>query len=443
MKKYFGTDGIRGVAGGNILNLDFVIRLAKAAAITFSSEKGGKRVLIGRDTRLSGDFLESALASTFASLGWDVLLLGITSTPAFALLTPYYEANFGIMISASHNPFYDNGLKFFGHDGFKLSDEKEEEIENNIDRPAIFKTKDNIGRIQNASIEPYLTKLCKIQEGAMNLNLLFDCANGSASRVMPQIKKRLGLNATLINAAPDGININTKCGSLFIDDLAKTYRNKEFDFMFAFDGDADRVLIADKDGIIWDGDKIIALFAMFLKKHGRLKNNAAVITQMSNLGLLNFLKKQGIDAHITKVGDRYVLEEMLESDAVIGGEQSGHIINRMFLSTGDGIASALFFLKIAQQSPDLISIVRKGVKKYPQILINRHVAAKPELLQIPKIKNEHDAIQQNLGADGRIVLRYSGTEPLVRVMIEGPDKALIENMANHLADTIAKEIEVL
>lgn len=439
MRKYFGTDGIRGIAGGNLLNLDFIIKLAKATSNILFKEK---RVIIGRDTRISSDFIDMALSSAFSALGIDVFRAGATSTPALSFLTKFYNVSAGFMISASHNPFYDNGIKIFAKDGMKLSDSIEENIESHLNDEISYKENAEIGRIRNVSIDPYLQHLSGILPdlSGINAKFLIDCANGSASRIIKELFDIHLLKSMIINAEPSGTNINENCGSLFIENLKQQMRYGNFDFGISFDGDADRCLILDGKGRVIDGDRILAIFSVYMKRQGKLKNNSVVVTTMSNLGLHNLLKSRNISVTITDVGDRYVLKKMLANGIILGGEQSGHIINGMYLNTGDGIATFLFFLKILKDQPDIIDYVQSNFFEYPQILVNRKVSKKPNLMAIPAVKSRYEEIRRRFGTEGRIVLRYSGTEPKLRVMIEGRNIEFITRAANDFADFIKEVI---
>lgn len=441
MRRYFGTDGVRGRAGGKVLNLDFTINLGKSAAKVLPFDSKNRKVIIGKDTRLSSDFIDLALSATFSALGIQVLRTGVISTPALAFLTKHYKAAAGFMISASHNPFYDNGIKIFASNGMKLSDEIEEEIEKHLNDAYIaYATDEQIGKISEVEISPYLQHLRNIIDSLPDFKFLIDCANGSATRILNDWLKLCASNTTLIHNEPDGININDNCGSLFIENLKNKIYDSSYDYGISFDGDADRCLIVNNKGQIIDGDKIIAIFALFLKMKGELRNNRIVVTTMSNLGLLNLMKKEGIEVSITDVGDRYVLAEMLKTDSIIGGEQSGHIINRLYLDTGDGVATFLFFCRVLKEEPQIVEYVMNNFFDYPQVLVNRKVKAKPDLFSIPKIKQKYDEICRMLDSEGRIVLRYSGTEPKVRVMIEGKDTDYITKLANEFADFIVEMI---
>ncbi len=415
-RQFFGTDGVRGVAG-EVLTADLAMRLGRAA--TLESAAAAPRVLVIRDTRESGDMLEAALAAGITSAGGEVLIGGVLPTPAAPLLIGRYGFDLGIVISASHNPFADNGIKFFGPDGFKLSDVSEERIEERLDElPAAGGT---IGRVRqlHGTLEDYLREL---QTRFADLDLtgvdvVIDCANGSTYRAGPEIFRRLNANVTVVADGPDGRNINEGCGSTHLDALATIVRDGGHALGFAFDGDGDRVLAVDRHGVVVDGDELIALAALHLRKHDRLPHNGVAVTVMTNYGFHAAMEQAGIEVAITGVGDRYVLESLRERGWSLGGEQSGHIIDMDFVPSGDGIASALLTLE-ALAGGDLAD--RDSMQKLPQMLVNVRVADRDLVMADPALTAAMAVEQAGLEGRGRVLVRSSGTEQLVRVMVEAP-----------------------
>lgn len=449
MGRLFGTDGVRGIA-----NLDLTCELAtsigRAAALvlTDNNQKKKPKVLIGKDPRISSSMLESALSAGLLSVGVNVELLGVVPTPAVPLLVKKYNADAGIMISASHNSFEYNGIKIFNHEGFKLSDEKEDKIESIIKDniiPTSPKTGAEIGMLTycTTAVEDYVNYLKDTVSSSFNgMRVAFDCANGSSSVTARKLFESVGVDGVYLNDKPDGININLNCGSTHIEVISDYVRRNNFDIGFAFDGDADRCLAVDENGDLIDGDKIIAICANYMKKKGLLKNNTVVATVMSNMGFFVSCKENDINVKTTKVGDRYVLEEMLEHGYSIGGEQSGHIIFLDYENTGDGQLTALMLLDIMKSTGKKLSELASIMDTYPQILIN--VKTSPEGKD--KFNNDEEiklAIQKaymELGKDGRLLVRASGTEPLIRVMAEGKDAEKIEKVANEIANIIRERL---
>jgi phosphoglucosamine mutase len=416
-RRLFGTDGVRGVAG---VDITAALALALGRAAVLHSRLAAPRALIVRDTRESGEMLESALAAGLASAGAEVALGGVLPTPAAPMLLRRHGFDLGAVISASHNPYADNGIKFFGGDGFKLSDETEQEIELHIDED-IGGGGRQIGRIHamDGTAEDYLSAL-EDRFGGLSLagvHIVLDCANGATFRVAPEIFRRLGGRVTTTAAEPDGRNINDACGSTHIEALAIAVRDSGADLGFAFDGDGDRVLAVDRDGAVVDGDELIALAAVHLHASGRLAGNGLVVTVMSNYGFHAAMTAAGIEVVSTAVGDRYVLAELRERGWSFGGEQSGHIIEMGFAPSGDGIASALLALE-ALDGRDLRD--RGGMTKLPQRLVNVAVRDREALAQAAGV---HEAVAREAAAlegRGRVLVRPSGTEQLVRVMVEAP-----------------------
>ncbi len=401
-------------------------------------------IIIGKDTRISGDMLEAALVSGICAVGANVVQIGVVPTPAVAYLVRKLKAVAGVMISASHNPMEHNGIKFFDGSGNKLSDSLEEEIEgyilNNMAEIPL-ETGKGIGRIKRngKAVDIYIDHVAStINVDVSGIKCLVDCANGSASATAKKLFDMIGVNAQIINYVPSGININDKCGSTYLDELSEMVKNSDCDLGISFDGDADRCLMIDEKGEIIDGDKIIAAIALSLKNEGKLKNNTAVVTVMTNLGFFEMARKNDINVIATSVGDRYVLEEMQKGNYVIGGEQSGHIIMLEHNTTGDGQITALQFLQVMKKLGKSASECCAVMETYPQVMINIHVSkeVKESYLNNEKVKAEIKKTEEILGENGRILVRASGTEDLVRVMIEGKDQKEIEKLANNVGDII-------
>ena len=446
MGRLFGTDGARGVANTE-LTCELAMQIGRAAAmVLIEGDHQRPKVMIGSDTRLSGEMLESALAAGLCSVGADVLLLGVVPTPAVAYLVKEYGYDAGIMISASHNPYEYNGIKIFQANGFKLPDMLENAIESIIlddvaTPPA--KVGAEIGTITRSETahSDYINHILSTSEYRYNgMKVALDCANGSSSTTARKLFEYLGCECIVIGAEPNGININDQCGSTHVEALQQVVKENGCDVGFAFDGDADRLIAVDENGEIVDGDKIIALCAMDMKETGRLKNDTAVVTVMSNMGFFKFADENGIHCEKTKVGDRYVLENMLENDFIIGGEQSGHIIFREHATTGDGELSALKLLCVMKETGKKLSELAAEMTVFPQVLINVRVSqmGKARYNNDAEIKKAIESAERELGDDGRVLVRVSGTEPLVRVMLEGKDIEEITAIANKIADEIKR-----
>lgn len=445
MGRLFGTDGVRGVANRD-LSIEMASNIGIALAMVLRERLNTKpRVLVGKDTRVSSDMIEAALTAGLCSGGADVFPAGVVPTPAVAYLTVCSGFHAGVMISASHNPYEFNGIKIFGAKGTKLSDDEETEIEDILldhTIPFRFAASDEIGRVvplQNGR-QAYLDHLLSTVHGDFSkLRVLVDCANGSASATAQTLFERLGVSATLLHDAPDGQNVNDRCGSTHVQLLSEQAVKGGYDLAVAFDGDADRCLAVDERGQVVDGDQMIAVFAASLKEKGRLRGNTAVVTVMSNFGFFQFAKKQGIDTRVTKVGDRYVLESMLKEGFCLGGEQSGHIIFSDYMTTGDGQLSALQLMQAMVDSGRPLSELAGCMTVMPQVLLNVPAtrdmkAALNESVELSEILHR---CEDQLEGRGRVLLRPSGTEPLIRVMVEGDDQ---EEIAK-LAQTIAQAIE--
>lgn len=446
MGRLFGTDGVRGVANID-LTCDLAYKIGCAAATVLSAGNKKPRFLIGKDTRRSSDMLENALAAGLCSVGADVEIVGVVPTPAVAYLVTELKADAGVMISASHNPFEYNGIKLFNSEGYKLADAVEEEIEVIIlgEVPAAEPISGaDLGGIKYnfEAVDLYIDHIVNNVDGDLSgLKIAADCANGSSSVTAEKLFKKLNADVTIINASPDGININDNCGSTHLEGLIETVKRLKCDIGVAFDGDADRCLAIDENGELIDGDKIIAIFSRMLKQKGRLSGNTAVVTSMSNMGFYAFAKSEGINVAVTGVGDRYVLEEMLKNGYSIGGEQSGHIIFLDFATTGDGQTSGVQLISALKASGQKASELGKIMETYPQIMIN--LRATPEQKAAYKasetVKAAIDAATEKLGEDGRIVVRPSGTEPMIRVMLEGKDEEFIKSVGQEVCAVITAE----
>ncbi|MBR2411930.1 MAG: phosphoglucosamine mutase [Clostridia bacterium] len=449
MGRLFGTDGARGIANTEI-SCELAMKTARATAMVLSEYKNKSKlkILIGTDTRKSADMLMSAMAAGFCSVGCDVITLGVVPTPAVAFLTKKYSFDAGVMISASHNSCEYNGIKIFYSDGYKLSDETEEKTEAIIlddIMPPPLKIGGEVGSISENknAVNDYIKHIAETAEfNFSDMKICCDCANGSASVTAKALFRSLGADCTVINSSPDGVNINENCGSTHIDVLCEYVRNNGFDIGFSFDGDADRLLCSDNEGNAVDGDKILAICAKALKEQGRLKEDTAVCTVMSNMGLFSFLGKNGIRCEKTKVGDRYVLEKMLEKGYNLGGEQSGHIIFLDHATTGDGQLTAVQVLNILKKTGKSLKELTSEIEIFPQVLKNVRVShfGKLRLFEDNDIKIAIENAQRVLGENGRVLVRPSGTEPLVRIMTEGKNKEITQSLAEQLSQVIKERL---
>ena len=448
MGKYFGTDGVRGVAGVD-LTCDMAMKIGRGAAAVLTGRTGHRpRILIGKDTRQSGDMLEAALTAGLCSVGADVESLGVLPTPAVAYLVKKYHADAGVVISASHNPMEFNGIKIFAGTGYKLPDEVENEIEKHIDNNCAdipLATGSAVGKVtlRTDGLQDYVDHLYESIHGDLTgLNVCIDCANGAAAEVAQKLFPRLGAQCTFLGVEPDGENINKGVGSTHLDNLEKAVVAGGFDCGIAFDGDADRCLACDEKGQEIDGDKVIALLSLTMKEKGRLDGDTAVVTVMSTLGFLKFMEAQGIKTEKTAVGDRYVLENMRENGYAIGGEQSGHVILLHHATTGDGELTAGKLLKLLAESGKKMSELNGIYAQYPQVLVNvtanaaQKAAYKEDEVLAGFIENE----QQKLMGMGRVLVRVSGTEPKIRVMVEGKDLDAIDRCAKRIVERIERRI---
>jgi phosphoglucosamine mutase len=440
-RKYFGTDGIRGRANGTITP-ELALKVGQAAGLIFRRGDHRHRVLIGKDTRLSGYMIETALVAGFTSVGLDVFQTGPMPTPAVAMLTRSMRADLGVMISASHNPYDDNGIKLFGPDGFKLSDEVEQKIEELVDSELVKKLAKSADLGRARRIDDGQGRYVEFAKRTLPRNLsldglrvVVDCANGAAYKVAPQALWELGAEVISMGVEPDGFNINRECGSTETAPLCRKVKEMRADIGIALDGDGDRVLIADERGHIVDGDQLLAVIAESWKADGRLAKPGIVATVMSNLGLERYLEKLGISLARTPVGDRYVLEHMRAHGFNVGGESSGHIILSDYTTTGDGLLTALQVLAVVKKQEQPVSNVCHRFDPLPQVLKNvRYRSGKP--LENAKVRNAIKDAQARLDGHGRLIVRSSGTEPVIRVMGEGDDKVLVEEVVDGIVDAL-------
>jgi len=448
MGRLFGTDGVRGVANSE-LTPELAFHLGKAGAHVLRKDNERPVVVIGKDTRVSGDMLESALTAGILAVGGNVIKVGVVPTPAVAYLVKHYQADAGIVISASHNPYEYNGIKFFNSEGFKLDDMLEEKIEDIILRdidPNKHLTGEALGRCIEAeedAVDLYVKFLLTTIDVRLDgMKIVLDCANGAAYKTAPAVYRALGAEVITIGCDPDGININDKIGSTHPELLQQTVVENGADIGLAYDGDADRLIVVDEKGMVIDGDKTICICAKMLKDAGELAENKVTATVMSNIGFHKYIKEQvGAVVDVTGVGDRYVLESMLETGCILGGEQSGHIIFLNYTTTGDGTLSSLQFMKAVKASGKKPSELSAEIEIFPQVLVNAKVDNdnKKIYMKDEEVKNMIDAIEAEMEGSGRVLIRPSGTEPLVRVMIEGNDIEKIHGLAQALADLIEKK----
>lgn len=441
-RKYFGTDGIRGRVGEYPITPDFMLKLGWAAGMAFR-KMGACRVLVGKDTRISGYMFESALEAGLSAAGADVLLLGPMPTPAIAYLTRTFHAEAGIVISASHNPHDDNGIKFFSGQGTKLPDEVESMIEELMDAPMTVAESSKLGKVSriNDAAGRYI-EFCKSSVPTTTdfagLKLVIDCAHGATYKVAPNVFRELGAQVTVLSAAPDGLNINDNCGSTHMEALQAAVLIGHADLGIAFDGDGDRVLMVDHTGAIVDGDDLLFIIARDLQERGKL-HGGVVGTLMSNLGLELAFKDLSIPFVRASVGDRYVMAELKERDWQLGGENSGHIVCCHHTTTGDAIIAALQVLLALKRRDETLAHARQGLRKCPQVLVNVRVAGGDvNPVEHPSVKEACERVTQAMGGRGRVLLRKSGTEPLVRVMVEGDDEKVVRGYADELARLVSE-----
>ena len=442
-KKYFGTDGIRGKVGEHPITADFFLKLGWAAGRVFANEGHGF-VLVGKDTRISGYMFESALEAGLTAAGVDTRLLGPMPTPGIAYLTRTLRAQAGIVISASHNPYYDNGVKFFSVQGTKLPDDIEQKIERHIDSPMTTVESSKLGKAKRlVDAAGRYIEFCKASIPTRldfsGMRIILDCAHGATYHIAPHVFSEVGAEVVTIGAEPDGLNINDECGSTKPDKLVATVLAHRADFGIALDGDGDRLVMVDHKGEIVDGDELIYIIAKARLDSGEM-SGPVVGTLMTNLGMEHGLKKLGIDLIRANVGDRYVMEMLVEHQGILGGENSGHIICLDRTTTGDGIVAALQVMAEMQDSGKSLHELKSGMQKYPQVLVNVKTSKKINPEQDESIQKAVKAIEKKLGDHGRVLLRASGTEPLIRVMVEGEQEDLVRNYARQLADDVKKAI---
>ena len=448
MKKLFGTDGVRGVANIYPMTSEMAMQIGRAAAYIFKNGHKRHRIVIGKDTRLSGYMIENALAAGICSMGVDVLLVGPLPTPGIANITSSMRADAGVVISASHNPFQDNGIKFFSRDGFKLPDEMEIRMEELIFSKKIDSLRPIASEVGKASriddaagrYVVFLKSTFPKDLDLAGMKIVLDCANGAAYKVAPSVLEELGAEVIPVGVKPNGTNINAGCGSLHPEVISEAVKEHRADLGIALDGDADRVIFVDEFGNEVDGDHIMAICATDMLKQKKLRKKTLVATVMSNMGLDIAVKMAGGKVIKTAVGDRYVVEEMRKERYNLGGEQSGHMIFLDFNTTGDGMLSALQVLAIMRRHNRTLSELAQVMISLPQVLVNVRVAGKQDIMTIPEVARLIKDIERNLKDTGRILIRYSGTEPLLRIMLEGQDKYKITNWAKEIADLVEKKM---
>jgi len=442
-KQYFGTDGIRGRVGDGVITPEFILKLGWAAGRVFSNGTKGK-ILIGKDTRISGYMFESALEAGLSAAGCDTLIVGPMPTPAIAYLTRAFHADAGIVISASHNPFYDNGIKFFSENGTKLPDELELAIEAELEKTLTTAESDRLGKAQRIDdAGGRYVEFCKSTSGYLDLEgmkIVLDCAHGATYDVAPKVFRELGAKVIAIGTQPDGLNINEEVGSTHPAALQRAVLEQKADLGIAFDGDGDRVLMVDNEGELVDGDELLFILATHLKEQGALNGDGIVGTLMTNLGLEVALKKEGIDLVRAKVGDRYVMEQLNERGWILGGESSGHLVCKHVTTTGDGIVSALQVLSGLRRADQTLAQAKSGMRKFPQVMINVRMPVKMDVMSLASVADAVTEAERVLGDAGRVLLRPSGTEPVVRVMVEGEDVGLVKRTCKELADQVEEAV---
>jgi len=445
--KLFGTDGVRGIANSEPITAGSALRLAQAAVRVLVKESNCATVVIGRDTRASGEMLESAIAAGLASNGVNVLLAGVVPTPAVAYLTTKYCASFGVVISASHNPFQDNGIKFFGANGYKLNDEFERAIESEYYRPGPYQLPigKSIGRIRQMkeAVEDYAVFAASTVSRGFSLKgvkVAVDTANGAAYQTTPTVLTMLGATVELLSGSPDGFNINADCGSIHPETLSRLVQESDAAFGIAHDGDADRLLFCDEHGIPLDGDELLAIAALDLLTRNQLQKNTLVATVMSNFGLEETLQQHGGKVFRTEVGDRFVIDALVQQHLNLGGEQSGHLVFRDFTTTGDGLIAALQIIAVMSGTGKPLSELRRALNKFPQLLCNITVGEKLPFEGFALLMDRLREAESALKGKGRVMLRYSGTEPKARLLLEGPDADELHQLAEAIVEELAKNL---
>ncbi|MGI6563341.1 MAG: phosphoglucosamine mutase [Clostridia bacterium] len=444
MKKLFGTDGIRGIANMELTG-HLAFEIGRAATYVIAEQTFHSPViLIGKDTRISGDLLEAAITAGICSMGGHAMCLGVIPTPGIAYLTQLYHADAGIVISASHNSFEFNGIKIFNSKGYKLSDRLEEKIEELVSNGTLDSVRpigDKVGKKSDITVsgQDYASFLSgTVETDFSGMRLVMDCANGAAYKIGPELFKRLGASVDVIAGEPNGVNINYHCGATDLESLIKVVKGNGYDMGIAFDGDADRFMAVDEKGGVVDGDRVLAILGLHMKENHSLIDNTIVATVMSNLGLFKMAEKHGLNIVKTKVGDRYVLDEMLNNGYVLGGEQSGHTILLQHATTGDGLLTSMHLLEIMKTTGKPLSELASVMQVYPQVLLNAKVSNenKNRFMEDPVIQKMRSQLEEDFKGEGRVLIRASGTEPLIRVMIEGQDKKYITDRAMELVKVI-------
>lgn len=449
-KKLFGTDGVRGTAGQFPITPDVIVKLGQALGFVLRKKEESPKVVIGKDTRLSGYMVEQCLAAGLNSMGVHVQLVGPLPTPGIGFLATNMRAAAGIVISASHNPFHDNGIKIFGPDGFKISDEQELEIENLVlhhDMNKLLRSHDQIGRTKRIDDAlgrylVYVKSTFPLDLSLEGLRIVLDCANGASYKVAPMVFEELGAEVILLGNRPDGFNVNKKSGALFPEQISEHVRKYRADIGISLDGDADRVILCDEEGEIIDGDRILAICALQLKEEGTLEKNTVVATHMSNIGLDQLLKKNDIKVHRTDVGDKYVVEAMRSQGFSLGGEQSGHIVFLDHSTTGDGLVAALKVLEVSLKKGKKLSELRNIMTNAPQILTNIPVSQKIPLEELPGYFEMISKIEAKLKDTGRVFVRYSGTEPLIRVLVEASEVEMATQCSDQICSWVKSQLQL-
>ena len=449
-RKLFGTDGVRGVANREPMMVETAVNLGRAVAHVLKERKGGKRprVVIGKDTRLSGYMLENALVAGLCSMGADAILVGTLPTPGIAVLVIDQKADAGFVISASHNPFEDNGIKLFSHDGFKLPDDEEQEIEELMASGRLLELLPTAGGIgKSFRVEDALERYIEFCKGTFSpgldlkgMRIVLDCSHGATYRAAPAVFKGLGASVTTLHNTPNGMNINARSGSQHTEGLREQVLAERADVGLAFDGDGDRLIVVDENGVELTGDHVLAVCAKDLKERGKLANNLAVGTVMSNFGLHATMRELGIELGCSAVGDRYVLEMMRERGGILGGEASGHMIFLNKHTTGDGIVSACQLLAVLRRSGKEMSELASILTMSPQCLLNVEVSRRAPIDELPKVCDAIAKAEAELGERGRVLVRYSGTQNLCRVMVEGPTEEMTQRLTQAIADTVRAEL---
>jgi len=447
--RLFGTDGIRGVANRSPMTPFHIVKVGIALTHYLRKTKSHKpKIIIGKDTRLSGYMLETSLAAGITAMGGEVLMVGPMPTPGIAFLTKNINADAGVVISASHNPYEDNGIKIFNSEGMKLSDAGERAVEKTAISANIHHLLPKAAGIgKNVRVEDALGRYIVFLKSSLpkdftmeGMKIVIDCANGATYKIAPMLFSELRAEVKVVGASPDGVNINKNCGSLYPDKLSQLVLKEKADVGLAFDGDGDRLIAVDDKGGIVSGDEVIAVLADFLKEKRKLKNNYIVGTVMSNFGLRKYCEKKNIKMRMTRVGDKYVLEEMQKLGAVMGGEDSGHVIMLDHHTTGDGLLTALQLLSVMRQKKKKLSALRKVMKRYPQVLINVPVSKRADFKKVPELKKAYDDASAKLKGRGRVLIRYSGTQLLLRIMVEGPSHKEINKIAEGLTKIFKKKL---